>query len=306
MITKKNNRIPVYIVDEHNESFYCWHKEKNKNNINEPLDILHLDAHSDMGTPNTLSKSIYIPKNKYADYAGYYNDFIRGDMQIDIGSFILPAILGGIVKNAYFVFPKWRKIKPEDHKMIVYSVFGEGKIIKCEKSSEPPIKNKMFTKAFPDIKHFDSHICDMDHIPQNKKVLLDIDLDYFACRDSVGNELFHTIEITRGQYLKRELLSKNKYLLYDNIKLEFSKDNGRYIVVVSHKKSRVKEYFQDTEAINGEINRIFDTLKNKAINPAIITISRSCYSGYCPMKFSKTIEKMIIKKITNEYSVLLI
>lgn len=39
-------------------------------------------------------------------------------------------------------------------------------------------------------------MCDVDRMPKNRKVILDIDLDYFACRDSILNQMSYELEIT--------------------------------------------------------------------------------------------------------------
>jgi len=94
--------VPVYVFDEHNEAFYFWCKAERNGFTDGPLDLLHVDAHDDMGRCNAFAKSLYFPDGTdNRDYLRYYRGFVK--TELDIGNFILPAVLKKLIRNVYFV-----------------------------------------------------------------------------------------------------------------------------------------------------------------------------------------------------------
>lgn len=172
---------PVYVFDEHNEAYYYWHKAKYEGYINEPLDLFHIDAHSDMMQIENIQTSIYFPNDSQVGYLEYYENLAKNEF--NIGNFIMPAILNGLVKNVYFIFPKWRMYKAKRKKYNISSMCGAGKVFKHCLPINKETNPRLF-QALPDFKHYNYSFLPIDRVPKARKVILDIDLDYFACRDS--------------------------------------------------------------------------------------------------------------------------
>ncbi len=291
--TGKNT--PIYIFDEHNEAFYYWHKAKNTGLINRPLDLFHIDAHHDMDRAEAFKKTLYFSNStSQEDYLNYFKNFAKNELKIS--NFIIPAVLNGLVKNVYFVYPDWRNFKPRRKKMSVCSAFGEGKIlkhgIKIKKNTDPIV-----LKVYPDLTFFNYSAQEIDGIPKNRKVILDIDMDYFACIDSVSNHIHYELEITESQFRKKEKFLNNKSLLFAGLDFCFIERDEKYYVQVAYKKVKEASYIPTKEEIESEMDTMLNTLKIKKARPAVITICRSCISGYCPNQYHEFIEKKLKQKL---------
>jgi hypothetical protein len=293
-MTTSNGSIPVYIFDEHNEAFYYWNKAKYEGFIKEPIDLFHVDAHDDMGRPESFQKSIYFPRELPDSKIEYYRDFANTDL--NIGNFIVPAVLVGLIRNVYFIYPQWRKLKPHRKRLNVSSVFGEGKMLKY---GMKPTENMEETsrKALPDLKYYNFSMMGIDKIPQNRKVILDIDLDYFACRDSVLNQYQYELEITPQQFHNREKFLGDRTLPFAAVKFTFVEQNGKLCVQVAHKQQKELSYLPSKDEISSEITTLMNTLSSRKIRPKMVTISRSSISGFCPKEYVELIETELSHKL---------
>lgn len=290
-------RVPIYEFDEHNEAFYFWQKAKYEGYLTEPLDLFHIDAHTDMAKPEVFRKSIYFPEGTQDSHLKYYQDFAKTELKIH--NFILPAILSGLIKNVYFIYPKWRKLKPARKKMNIGSAFGEGKILKYGIDLKNSPHPKAVFKAFPDLKLFHYYAYGVGRIPKKRRVVLDIDLDYFACRDSVLNHLSYELQITPEQFLHKEAFLNNQTLQFSGLDFDFAENNNKYYVKISHKKGEDISYLPTKEEIESEMDTLISTLQARRIIPVIVTICRSCISGYCPDDYYEFIEQTIKAKINH-------
>ncbi len=297
---ENRSRIPVFIMDEHQEAFYLWHWARKESIMEEPLDLFHIDAHADMGRPKHLSRSIYLPQNSETNYLKYYRYLTENEFSN--GTFILPAILNGLIKNVYFIYPDWRNYQPTRKRIPLGSAFGEGKLLKCEMQMNTKSQWNL-KKVFPDLKYFAYIMCKIDKIPTGKKVILDIDLDYFACIDSIFNHFCYEAEITQDQFHRREILLNEKTLPYSGIEFHFLKQNRRYFVRVSPKKVKEVSFIPPREKIAASIVSLSKVLQEKRIKPVFITICRSLHSGYCPRELSPFIEAKLLEELQNYFQI---
>lgn len=287
-------RVPVYIVDEHNEAFYCWYRAKSEGYVTELLDLFHIDAHADMGGPQSFRTSLYHQGDLSNDPLTYYRDFAA--KELGNGSFIIPAVLVGLVRNVYFVYPKWRHYKPRRRKCNVASVFGEGKRLKYNVKAAEKMQATL-DKALPDTKNFNFSTGDIDRIPKKRNIILDIDLDYFACRDSILNQYCYELEITAEQFREKERFLEDRTIAFARLHFDFLKKNDRYFVRIAHQKERDTAYLPSKVEIVSEIDMLMGALKSKQINPAVVTIARSCISGYCPQEYVEWIEAELVQQL---------
>jgi hypothetical protein len=286
--------IPIYIFDEHNEAFYFWHKAKYEGYINEPLDLFHFDAHSDIGRVDKFKKPLYFSGNEKGDYLGYYRDFARNELAIS--NFITPAVLSGIVRDVYFIYPKWRKFKTVRKKLNISSVFGEGRNLKYGLIINERTNPKVF-RAYPDLRRFNYYGRRLEKIPKNRKAILDIDLDYFACTDSISNNMSYDLEVSEEQFKEKNSFLSDKKLPYSGFDFSFMEKNDKYYVRITHKKIKDVSHLPPKEEVESEINNLIDTLKIRKIKPRIITVCRSCHSGYCPAGYRAFIETALKKRL---------
>jgi hypothetical protein len=293
--------IPLYLFNEHNEAFYAWQRAKYAGYIQEPLDLLHIDAHNDMGFPKAFKKSLYYsPQNPNNKYLEYFEDFAKSELSIS--NFILPAVLNGLVRTVYFIYPGWRKLKPVRRKMNIASAFGEGKILKRQMDLKRSPAPETVSKALPDLKSFNYYAGEIKKIPKNRKAILDIDFDYFACRDSISNQINYELEVTNEQFLNKEKLLRDKSLQFSGLDFCFEERNEKYYVKISHRKVEDAAYLPSGEDIESEIDTLVSTLRDKRITPVVITLCRSSISGYCPKDYVEFIEDKLKKRLVTAFS----
>lgn len=286
--------VPIYRFNEHNQAFYHWHKARIEGHHFKPMDLIHVDAHNDMVIPPPFSESLYVQNRVNTDNIEFYHRF--ASTQLTINDFILPAILSGAVCNVYFVFPKWRKFKPMRKKQSIASAFGEGKVLKT--GIKTNLKNRsLVLKAYPDLTYYYYITGPAKQLPKNRRVILDIDLDYFACRDTITNKMGYELEITRDQFNQKEPFLKEKTLPFSGISISFLQRGKRYFARIEPKKIPDQVHFPSREKIEREIESLVKILIEKKIRPVTITVCRSCDSGYCPVDQADVIEPILIDKL---------
>jgi hypothetical protein len=283
----------IHVFDEHQEAFFFWHKARNDGDLREPLDLFHIDAHDDMSRTDHFQKSVYSPvKPGDPGYLEYYREFSKSEL--DISNFIRPAVLGRLVRNVYFIFPGWRTFKPGRTTTNICSAFGEGKIIKHGLDIKKDIDPRAGL-AYPDLTTYLYSRRPLEKIPKSRRVILDIDLDYFACRDSILNYLEFELEITKEQSGKKEPFLEDPTLRFSGLEFRFMEKDGRNYVRIGHRKTKEKAHLPPREEIGAEIAATVQTLRGKKTRPAVVTLCRSCISGYCPREYSEFIEGELLR-----------
>jgi len=285
---------PIYVFDEHNEAFYFWQKAKFEGHLKGPLDLFHVDAHSDIDRTSSFRSSLYFTRPHSNAYLDYYRDFTKNEL--GISDFIRPAVLAGLVKDVYFIYPKWRRLRAGKKRFNISSVFGEGRVLKYDLRLNEKLPS-CAAAAFPDLKWFDFHAQRLEKAPEGLDVILDIDFDYFACVDSVQNSMAYELEITEEQFARKGLFMAERTLPFSAVDFIFEKRDGRCFCRVFHKKGSDLKHLPPEEEVGSEIERLAETLERKKIRPAVITLCRSCHSGYCPEDYGAFIERRLKKRL---------
>ena len=299
MSVKRRFPLPVYVFDEHHEAFAFWHQAYCDGLLKHPLDLFHVDAHDDMGQIRKFSLSLYY-QGKDPEKCRLHFDRISRE-ELNIGNFIYPAVLTGVVKNVYFVYPSWRNYRFHRKFLSICSAFGEGKVFKFGL----PVKEQddsRIHKAFPDFKRFCHTTCRIEKVPRSRKVILDIDMDYFYCVDSITNHLRYNLEITPKQYQLREDWLQEKTLPFSGLKFEFCKRGSRHYVRIGYRKTQETAYQPEREEIDDQINLLMKNLSGRDIHPQIVTLCRSHLSGFCPSDKAAFIESRLLEKLESYYS----
>lgn len=176
--------IPTVIVDPHNEVLPFWMGAADR----QALLLMHIDYHDDM-----FSASEFVqPKFKWLRDV----QIKRYAKKTHCGSFILPAINLGAVKEVYWYMPQKDQLKtPKDNSTTVIDgqiVWKNGKIgYHYDKVgySYPNLNDVQLAQAPVNIRNSD--------LP----IILDIDLDAFLCTDeaSIGSQDDVLIRLERAR-----------------------------------------------------------------------------------------------------------
>jgi len=291
--------IPAYLFDEHNEAFYYWHKARHEGFLNRALDIFHIDAHSDMGKVEKLRNSLYGAEKDSDSYLAHYRAIAYKDM--NIANFMIPAVLNGIARNIYFIYPAWRKYKRQRKKLNVASAFAEGSVLKHDIKIVESEKRTM-QLAYPDLTEYAYVTTDIEHIPAKREVLLDIDLDYFACTDSITHRMSYELAITADQYNNRkQFMLDNPSMQYSGLEIDFARKGKRFFAKVHFKKGADREHLPTATEIRREVDKVVNCLREKKIQPAAVTICRSSVSGYCPPEYFQLIEDYVLQQLQSGF-----
>jgi hypothetical protein len=244
-----------------------------------------------MGAVEILEKSLYPPASN-EDEDAYVENLARKHLKIH--NFIRPAVLAGFIRNIYLILPKWRNPRsPKMTRTSVASAFGEGKVLK-----HGLLPNAVTAKAFPDLVRYFYKRVQPEELPLKRRVILDLDLDYFACRDSIQNLMRFELEITEEQYAHRERFLAHRQLPYAELEVDFEEREAGYVAILSPRKTPEREHLPSEKEIQNEMNALFEALLARRIRPQAVTICRSCHSGYCPAEYVELIEELALAALS--------
>jgi len=290
---KNTDPIPIYIIEEHHEAFVVWNKAISEKIIPAQNNILfHFDEHTDLGVPS-FNRSIQGLSNNFNSIVNFTFK------EMGIASFIVPSIYLGII-NQYYWF-KYDNENTSNKRSICYVISYNNDGLKLISGKVSDLPKKVEFKNMRIFKRFDNSIYS---IPANKRVLLDIDLDFFSCTGfpRLLNEF--QIEITKREY---ECFKKNRYhpIYYSGVSNTFAiKKNGKYYYLINYYRYTYPMYQKKSlDQISERIKVFGQQLKIKNVHPAVITICRSRHSGYTPEDQWMEIEKLLLTELSVVYNV---
>lgn len=286
----KDKTIPLFVIEEHHEAFRVWHQAIAEGYMpSEGNCLLHVDEHDDM-EGGQFRESLL---------------FLNGDLkkvekftyeELNIANFIIPACYCGIVNRIYWVRQN-RKTAGESTRMYVRSYNQAGKKLIFGKAR--PLGESC---AIYDRRLFDYSFISVEAMPSLKKVILDIDLDYFSCvrNPRVSNET--KIEITKDEY-DSFILNRYHRLNYLGLtKVEaICEEEKCYYVINNFEEVYPSDLEVDEAEIKRRIENLVFFLQEKEIYPVLIDICRSRYSGYTPQDHWEYIENTLIGELSKVY-----
>ncbi len=284
--------IPYWIIEEHHEAFYVWHRAI-KSKIIPPRGnlLLHIDEHSDLGIPllNVDINSLKLDLDRIQNFVY---------QELSIINFIYPAFYLGIFDRFYWLKQVHdRDIKPR--KLFVSSHNKDGKTLKVTS------QGKLGDWWQTDRKCIQFYPVTAQQTNLNLKLplVLDIDLDYFSCNNSLGS--YFEVEITADAYhnLKNNYYHKARLNLGNELKIVAKEDKYFLCTEITDYEPNLKV---STTEITDRIDQLGQFLQNNQIKPAMITICRSRFSNYTPSDQWQFIEEKLLDRLDSLYSMQLI
>ena len=279
--------IETYIIEEHHEAFLVWQLAK-ENGIVPPKEnvLLHVDEHSDLSAPRCKRSILNLRTLEDAEFFTY-ND-------LKIGNFILPAIYQGLFGSVYWIKQNHQECK--SYQRYVRSINTQGKRFTILKTIPEGID-----LTNDDVQVFGLHKQEIEDLDCPEKVMLDIDLDYFSTNEDPREMVDTFIEITENEY---ESFVNNKYHLINFLgaNVEAVKHNNQYFYAFHNYDevyaSRLK---RSEDNIVKQMDKFMEKLDKMNIQPSLITICRSAYSGFTPSDQCEFIQNILLDGLNNLY-----
>jgi hypothetical protein len=286
-------KVPVYLVEEHHESFLLWHHAVLEGQLPRAgSQLIHIDEHPDL-----------FPAQVDTPLGDLFGDFERALRvtygQLNIANFIAPALYSGIFDRLYWVREGREARPPSDH--AVYSYRGEGRCLflsTADKLRQGP--------ARADVRPFlYEEVTAAAALPPLASVALDIDLDYFLCAPLEPSGL--TLEISPREY---QAYLDNRYhalrIMPRSACRVFERDGACFLEFTSRVPPGVEQARQvkDPEAQIGErLAALGRFLVSNGVIPRLVTVCRSRISGYTPAEHCAQIEAGLLQHLADLYEI---
>ncbi|OGR46490.1 MAG: hypothetical protein A2X34_03190 [Elusimicrobia bacterium GWC2_51_8] len=259
----------ITVFDEHHEVFLFWEESIASGKLHKGSTLLHVDGHADLAAP-WVQDSVYSPNVRR---------FVR--TQLNIGNFILPAVLRGIFNQVIFLDRARAPRKKEKHN--IGTLYGSGRWINMDFP-----KDRLSASLYPDAKEWQYTIIGDASDIKAQDFTLDIDLDYFYGYYSPRPQYEICLSDRQLKHVKKMFLSDDKYKISLN----------KFAVEKRTLRAKTLRGLEDVicnssrEWIECAIKYFTDSLK---VKPASASICRSVKSGYTPAKHAQYAEETLIK-----------
>lgn len=288
--------VPLFIIEEHHEAFFIW-SYGYFNGFIRPFGntLLHVDSHQDMETTR-LNASV---DELADDLTAIYN---FGYQELGIASFIIPAIYRGIINN-YTHLCRYDAYCGKKLHQFVASWQSQGKYFEIGEV-KPLLRRRLESEEQQWGKYqFFSYqeIGLASQFTTSQPLILDIDLDYFSCDNSLSS-VQTKIEITEEAY--RDFIS-NKYhplRIMPVAAFSVSKEGERYYLYYTERQEEKDLKKVPPDMIHKRINNFINFLTKNNLQPGLITLCRSRFSGYTPADQWKYIEDNLLAGLANIYN----
>ena len=293
----KSSTIPLFIVEEHHEAFFIWNYGYFNGLIRSfGNTLLHVDSHDDMVIARLNSSVDELEDDLPKIYNYTYQEF-------GIASFIIPAIYKGIINNYTFLC-KYDASSGKKIDKYVASYQSQGTFFKtAEVNSLLRLQLESNENQWGKYQFYTyQEIGLASKFSTSQPLILDIDLDYFSCDNSLSSAETK-IEITKEAY---EDFKNNKYhpfKIMPAAALTVTNEANRYFLHYKEWQEVTGLKKVSLDIIDTRITRFINFLRENHLQPNMIDICRSRYSGYTPVEQWQYIETKLIAGLEQLYEV---
>jgi len=284
--------IPVYIMEEHKEAFFCWHYMIHSGEIGATGNILvHVDDHTDM-TPddycfNVADFPITLERAKEIAYE-----------QVGIGDFIAPALFQNLFSTVVNIDADNSAVNGD--KTIFLRAVNRNNLMIIDENNPNDIQrhiNEIVSGERKDCCYFryiSGGLCNYP-VLNGQDVILDVDLDYFASDDSLGTSDPQYVEITKEYYDAVKANTYHPVRNFAKFSFYFIEASGHYYMVRPH-----RHIFKRPILLNiyRRLDLFFNWLKNREFGILAIDICRSRLSGYLPRYLFPWLEEEFLRRLS--------
>ena len=278
-------RIPMVTIEEHHEAFYVWEKFRRSEVWKHPPLLLHIDHHEDMAVP-VLRSPFPSADASLSDVL----EFVHRELAID--SFILAALYQKLLSGVHWLAPHLHGRAVQQGRFVACSKVHPLDIFTGLQGSR--VSAEIGACSVPFQYGADE---DLSGVPSVKEVLLDIDLDFFACNRNPTPE-FSTLEVPRATYdeFLANRFSAMRLIFGSSVRAEESKGRYYFRFYGGDFRSGPESLSNGiVDQIDARIGHVVRLLNEKKIVPVAITVARSRFSGYtqhCKLVEQKLVEGM--------------
>jgi hypothetical protein len=253
---------------------------------------LHIDEHADIGAPRLFQSVDTLGSNLHDIYRFTFEE-------LSCFEFIIPSLYLGL-----FTELVWIRQHPErksDQIAIVNASQTAGQ--RFEIWGHNVFNNHVVLPPnAPTSGHRVRyrHQASTDKLPAMERVVLDIDLDYFSCADAVN--LPQKLEVTHDEYEKFKTDRYHFLRINQGSRIKMEEEDGKYFLYLKNYPEAAPTPLRvSEEKIIERLDDFVVFLKEKQIQPQIIDIARSRFSGYTPDDQWHFIEVNLIQRLSALY-----
>lgn len=280
--------IPVCLVEEHHEAYFCWHYFMDREWIGKEGNyLLHIDHHDDLAVPCYHWDFSRMPGN-YREAV----DFVY--QVLGVADFILPAVYEKIFNVVHLML----RVSPQEYQDMKYVMKAKETELILSKEI-PLVHGKYRNDSDSGYVFYNMRKGGLKPIQIQEPLVLDMDLDYFCWDDSCTTGTESRIEITREAYEEFVSDRYHPFRLMAKRIMEAEERDGKYYLNCVNCVRR--DVLPDREKIRTRIDNVVSWLRENQIRPAAIDVCRSVRSGYLPKEAADFVEQTFLSRLGELY-----